>query len=245
MPLAAAREKEGIMVNANPASIVLVHGGFVDGSGWRPLYDLLTEDGYQVAVVQNPTLSLQGDAAATRLIIDAQEGPVVLVGHSYGGAVISEAGTDEKVAALVYVCAFAPDQDESVNTLIAGFPTDGPQPPILPPRDGFLFLDRDKFHASFAADVPAEVAAFMADSQVPWGLDALGGSVTDPAWRTKPSWYLVTTEDRMIPPPAQRTMSQRAGSMVVEVAASHSVYVSQPAAVADLIKQAASAVAAP
>jgi len=226
------------------ANIVLVHGGFVDGSGWRGVYDLLTQDGYHVAVVQNPTLSLQGDAAAARLIIGAQDGPVVLVGHSYGGAVISEAGTDPNVAALVYLCAFVPDKDESVNTLIAGFPADGPQPPILPPTDGFLFLDRDKFHASFAGDLPAADAAFQADSQVPWGVDALGGQVTEPAWRTKPSWYLVTTEDRMIPPAAQRTMSQRAGSTVVEAAASHSVYVSQPAAVASLIKQAASAVAA-
>jgi pimeloyl-ACP methyl ester carboxylesterase len=225
-----------------PATIVLVHGGFVDGSGWGPLYDLLTQDGYHVAVVQNPTLSLPGDAAATRLIIEAQDGPVVLVGHSYGGAVISEAGTHPNVAALVYVCAFAPDKDESVNTLIGGFPADGPQPPILPPRDGFLFLDRDKFHASFAADLPAGLAAFMADSQVPWGVDALSGQVTDPAWRTKPSWYMVTTQDRMIPPAAQRAMSRRAGSDVVEVAGSHSIYVSQPAAVAGLIKQAATAV---
>src|ERR1700729_665605 len=225
-------------------NVVLVHGGFVDGSGWQGVHESLTRDGFRVAVVQNPTLSLEGDAQATRQIIDAQDGPVVLVGHSYGGAVITEAGTHPNVAALVYICAFAPDQGESVGSLIAGFPADGPQPPILPPRDGFLFLDRDKFHASFAADVPADAAAFMADSQVPWGLDALGGPVTDPAWRTKPSWYLVTTEDRMIPPAAQRTMSQRAGATVVEVAASHSVYVSQPAAVADLIKQAASSVAA-
>jgi pimeloyl-ACP methyl ester carboxylesterase len=240
----SVREKEGIIMSASrTANVVLVHGGFVDGSGWRPLYDLLTHDGHHVAVVQNPTLSLRGDVAAARLIIDALDGPVVLVGHSYGGAVISEAGTDPKVAALVYICAFAPDKDESVNTLIAGFPAGGPQPPILPPKDGFLFLDRERFHASFAADVAADVAAFMADSQVPWGVDALGGTVTDPAWRTKPSWYLVTTEDRMIPPVAQRTMSQRAGSTVVEVAASHSVYVSQPAAVADLIEQAVSAVA--
>ncbi len=232
-------------MNANPAAnVVLVHGGFVDGSGWRPLYDLLTKDGHRVAVVQNPTLSLAGDTAAAKLIIDAQDGPVVLVGHSYGGAVISEAGTDPNVAALVYLCAFAPDAGESVNTLIAGFPAGGPQPPILPPRDGFLFLDRDRFHASFAADLPADLAAFMADSQVPWGVDALGGQVSEPAWRTKPSWYLVTTEDKMIPPDAQRTMARRAGSTTVEVAASHSVYVSQPAAAAACIKQAASGVAA-
>jgi len=227
-----------------PATIVLVHGGFVDGSGWRPVYDLLTRDGYRVAVGQNPTLSLPGDAAAARLIIDAQDGPVVLVGHSWGGAVITEAGTHPDVAALVYISAFAPDKDESVNTLIGGFPAGGPQPPILPPRDGFLFLDRDKFHAAFAADLPAGLAAFMADSQVPWGADAPASSVTDPAWRTRPSWYLVTTQDRMIPPAAQRTMAQRAGSDVVEVAGSHSTYISHPAAVADLIKRAATAVTA-
>jgi pimeloyl-ACP methyl ester carboxylesterase len=227
-----------------PGNVVLVHGGFADGSGWRAVYGQLRQDGYHVAVVQNPTLSLAGDAAAARLIIDAQDGPVVLVGHSYGGAVITEAGTGQNVAALVYICAFAPDQDESVNTLLAGFPTDVPGPPILPPSDGFLFLDRDKFPAAFAGDLPADLAAFMADSQVPWGVDALGGTITDPAWRAKPSWYLVTTDDKMIPPPAQRTMSARAGSTVTEVAASHSVYISQPAAVAALINQAASAVAA-
>ncbi|HEX3592061.1 MAG TPA: alpha/beta hydrolase [Pseudonocardiaceae bacterium] len=226
------------------ANIVLVHGGFVDGSGWRAVHDLLVRDDHHVAVVQNPTLSLHDDAAATKRIIDAQDGPVVLVGHSYGGAVITEAGTDPKVAALVYICAFAPDEGESVNTLISGFPQDGPQPPILPPNDGFLFLDRTKFHASFAADVPADLATFMADSQVPWGVDALAGTITDPAWRAKPSWYLVTTEDRMIPPSAQRTMAQRAGSTVIEASASHSVYVSQPTAVAGLVSQAASAVPA-
>jgi pimeloyl-ACP methyl ester carboxylesterase len=222
-------------------SVVLVHGGFVDGSGWQGVYDLLAADGFRVSVVQNPTLSLDGDATATRMILDRQEGPTILVGHSYGGAVISEAGTHERVAALVYVCAFGPDAGESVNTLIGTFPTDGPQPPILPPVDGFLFLDREKFHASFAGDLSAEQAAFMADSQVPWGVDALGGTVSKPAWRTKPSWYLVTTGDLMIPPAAQRTMSERIGATVVEVDASHSVYVSQPAAVADLIKQAAAA----
>jgi len=222
-------------------NVVLVHGGFVDGSGWEGVYGLLTKDGYDVSVTQHPTLSLEDDAAAVKRIVDAQGGPVVLVGHSYGGAVITEAGTDANVSALVYVAAFAPDTGESVNKLIEGFPQDGPQPPILPPQDGFLFLDREKFHDSFAADVDADLAAFMADSQVPWGLEALGGTISEAAWRTKPSWYLVTTEDRMIPPQAQREMSGRAGATVDEAAASHSVYVSQPAAVADVIKKAASA----
>jgi pimeloyl-ACP methyl ester carboxylesterase len=226
------------------ATVVLVHGGFVDGSGWRAVYDLLKQDGYHVSVVQNPTLSLEGDAAATRLIVDAQDGPVVLVGHSYGGAVITQAGTDENVAALVYIAAFAPDTGESVNTLIADPPPGAPVPPILPPTNGFLFLDREKFHASFAGDLPADEATFMADSQVPWGVDALGGAITEPAWRTKPSWYLVATEDRMIPPPAQRAMAERAGSTTTEVAGSHAIYVSQPSAVAALVKQAASALAA-
>ena len=222
-------------------NVVLVHGGFVDGSGWQGVYDLLKADGFNVSVVQNPTLSLEGDAAATKQVIDAQDGPVVLVGHSYGGAVITEAGTDHSVAALVYIAAFAPDKGESVNTLIADPPPGAPVPPILPPKDGFLFLDREKFHASFAGDVPAAEAAFMADSQVPWGVDALGGSITEPAWRIKPSWYLVATEDRMIPPPAQRAMSERAGSTVTEVPGSHAIYVSQPAAVTALIQQAAGA----
>ncbi len=202
-----------IIMNASPApkNVVLVHGGFVDGSGWQGVYGLLKKDGYNVSIVQNPTLSLAGDAAATRQVIDAQEGPVVLVGHSYGGAVITEAGNSPDVAALVYIAGFAPDRGESVSTLIADPPPGAPVPPILPPKDGFLFLDRDKFHAAFAGDVPAERAAFMADSQVPWGVDALSDSITEPAWRTKPSWYLVTTQDRMIPPPAQRAMSERAG----------------------------------
>lgn len=228
-------------MNASPPArnVVLVHGGFVDGSGWEQVYDLLTAAGFRVSIVQNPTLSLERDAAATRLILDRQDGPTVLVGHSYGGAVISEAGTHERVTAVVYIAGFVPDRGESVNTLIANPAPGAPVPPILPPDDGFLFLDRDKFHDSFAGDLPAQRAAFLADSQVPWGVDALGGTVTEPAWRMKPSWYLLTTEDRMIPPAAQRKMSERAGSTVVEVPASHSVYESRPDAVATLIKRAA------
>ena len=226
-------------MSSDKPGVVLVHGGFADGAGWRGVYDLLTADGYQVSVVQNPTLSLEGDAKATRMILDRQQGPTILVGHSYGGAVITEAGTHNRVAALVYVCAFGPDTGESVNTLIQSFPADGPQPPILPPVDGFLFLDRDKFHASFAGDLSAEQAAFMADSQVPWGVDALGGMISEAAWRSKPSWYLITNQDLMIPPDAQQTMSGRLGATVAEADASHSVYISQPNAVADLIKQAA------
>ena len=220
--------------------VVLVHGGFVDGSGWERVYKVLRKDRYTVSIVQNPTISLAGDVAVTKRVIAAQNGPVILVGHSYGGAVITEAGTDPNVKALVYIAGFMPDAGESVQTLIADLPPET-GPPILPPQDGFLLLDREKFHASFAGDVDAEEAAFMADSQVPWGVDALGGTISEAAWRSKPSWYLLTTEDRMIPPPAQHMMSSRAGSTVEEVAASHSVYVSQPEAVAAIIEKAASA----
>ncbi len=225
--------------HAAEKTIVLVHGGFVDGSGWEGVYRILKNDGYQVAIVQNPTLSLADDVAATKRIIHAQDSPVILVGHSYGGAVITEAGNDPQVERLVYIAAFAPDKGESVSTLIANPPPGAPVPPILPPQEGFLFLDRAKFSASFAADVDADKAAFMADSQVPWGVEALGGTINEPAWKTKSSWYLVATDDRMIPPPAQRFMSQRAGATVVEVAGSHAIYVSQPHSVAALIERAA------
>jgi pimeloyl-ACP methyl ester carboxylesterase len=219
-------------------TVLLVHGGFVDGSGWQAVYDELSGRGINARVVQNPTTSLNADVTATHLLIESQPGPVVLVGHSYGGVVVTEAGTHEQVAALVYIAAFAPDKGESVNTLIADPPPGAPVPPILPPTKGFLFLDRDKFADSFAADVPAAQAQFMADSQVPWGVDALTGTVSEPAWRQKPSWYLVATDDRMIPPPAQRAMAERTGAIVAETPASHSVYVSQPVAVADVIQQA-------
>lgn len=225
-------------------NVVLVHGGFVDGSGWEGVYRILKKDGYNVSIVQNPTLSLEDDVAVTKRILAAQDSPAILVGHSYGGAVITEAGTHPKVAGLVYVSAFAPDQGESVNSLIANPAPGAPVPPILPPQEGFLFLDKAKFPASFAGDVDVEKAAFMADSQVPWGVNALGGKISKPAWKSKPSWYLVTTEDRMIPPDAQRFMSKRAGAKVTEVKASHSVYVSQPGAVAGLIEQAAKSIEA-
>ena len=223
-------------------SIVLVHGGFVDGSGWEGVYRILRKDGYDVSIVQNPTTSLADDVSVTKRVIAGQKGPVTLVGHSYGGAVITEAGNDPNVAALVYIAAFAPDRGESVNTLIKDAPPGAPVPPILPPQQGFLMLDNTKFAASFAGDLDPATAEFMANSQVPWGLDALGGAISQPAWRSKPSWYLVATDDRMIPPPAQRTMAKRAGASVVEVKGSHAVYVSQPQAVAEFIKKAAESV---
>jgi pimeloyl-ACP methyl ester carboxylesterase len=219
-------------------NIVLVHGGFVDGSGWEGVYKILRKDGYTVSIVQNPTISLADDVAATKRIIALQNGPVVLVGHSYGGVVITEAGNDPKVAGLVYITAFAPDKSESVSTLIKDPPPGASVPPILAPQDGYLFLDKAKFPASFAGDVDIERAMFMADSQVPWGLDALNGTISEAAWKTKPSWYLVATDDKMIPPAAQRFMSKRAGSTVVEFAGSHAIYVSQPNAVAALIEKA-------
>jgi pimeloyl-ACP methyl ester carboxylesterase len=230
-------------MNAMAPTIVLVHGGFVDGSGWEGVYNILKKDGYNVAIVQNPTTSLADDVAFTKRVIGAQPGKTLLVGHSYGGAVITEAGTDPNVAGLVYVAAFAPDKGESVASLIKNPPPGAPVPPILPPQDGFLLLDPAKFAASFAADVGEPKASFMAASQVPWGVNALAGEVTVPAWRSKPSWYLVATDDKMIPPPAQRQMSQRAGSIVSEVPGGHAVYVSQPQAVAALIEKAAASLA--
>jgi len=230
------------MATGRPVNVVLVHGGFVDGAGWEGVYRILRKDGYAVSIVQNPTLSLAVDVAATKLVLAGQDRPVVLVGHSYGGVVVTEAGTDPKVAALVYIAAFAPDRGESVASLIKEPPPGAPVPPILPPQNGYLFLDKAKFHASFAADVEADRAAFMADSQVPWGVEALSGGVSAPAWKTKPSWYMVATEDHMIPPPAQRIMAKRAGSTVVEERGSHAIYVSQPGAVAALIAAAAKGV---
>ena len=225
------------------SNVVLVHGGFVDGSGWQRVYDLLKKDGYNVAIVQNPTISLADDVAFTKRVLAAQNGASILVGHSYGGVVITEAGNDPRVAGLVYIAAFAPDKGESVSSLIKNPPPGAPVPPILPPQDGYLLLDRTQFGASFAGDVSPDMAAFMADSQVPWGLEALNGVVTNPAWKSKPSWYLVSTDDRMIPPDAQRAMSKRAGATVAEAKGSHAIYVSQPQVVAAIIVKAALGVA--
>ena len=224
---------------SNPKSIVLVHGGFVDGSGWESVYNILKKDGFDVIIVQNPTSSLADDVAVTKRAIATAKGDVVLVGHSYGGAVVSEAGNDPRVVALVYITAFAPDRRESVSSLIANPAPGAPVPPILAPVDGYLFLDREKFPASFAADVRPSLASFMADSQVPWGLEALQGAISEPAWRSKPSWYLVATDDKMIPPAAQRAMAGRAGAEVTEAPGSHAIYVSNPGVVASVIKQAA------
>ena len=230
-------------MNGKPDStlvtVVLVHGGFVDGSGWEEVYKILKKGGYNVSIVQNPTISLADDVAVTKRVLATHSGRIILVGHSYGGVVITEAGNDPKVAGLVYIAAFAPDKGESVSSLIKDPAPGAPVPPILPPVDGYLFLDKAKFAASFAGDVDPEKAGFMAKSQVPWGVEALTGVITEPAWKTKSSWYLIATEDKMIPPPAQRFMSKRAGSTVVEVAGSHAIYVSQPEAVAELIIAAA------
>ncbi|AZO78199.1 MULTISPECIES: alpha/beta hydrolase [unclassified Bosea (in: a-proteobacteria)] len=222
-------------------NVVLVHGGFVDGSGWQGVHDVLKAKGYNVTIVQNPTTSLADDVAFTKRAIAQQDGPVVLVGHSYGGVVVSEAGTDPKVKSVVYIAAFAPDAGESVSSLIANPPPGASVPPILPPVDGFLLLDKAKFAASFAADVDAKTAAFMANAQVPWGVAALTGAVSSPAWKVKPSFYLVASDDRMIPPPAQRQMAKRAGATITETKGSHALYVSKPKVVADIIEKAANA----
>ena len=222
-----------------PVSIVLVHGAFVDASGWQSVYNMLSADGYEVLVVQNPTITLDGDVAATRKVIAGATHPVVLVGHSYGGAVITEAGLDAKVRDLVYIAAFAPEAGESVFDL-ASKPHPGEEAaPLLPPSDGFLLVDPAKFPTSFAADVDTATTRFMAAAQVPWGLKAVQTKISSPAWKQKPSYFMVTTQDRMVPPSEQRAMAARAGSKVVEIESSHAVILSHPKSVADFITSAA------
>jgi pimeloyl-ACP methyl ester carboxylesterase len=234
-------EGSAVASAAQKKSIVLVHGGFVDGSGWEGVYQILKSDGYDVTVVQNPTITLANDVEVTKRAIDAAPGDVVLVGHSYGGAVISEAGNDPKVKTLVYITAFALDEGESVASAIAHPAPGDPVPPILPPEEGFLMLDKTKFAAAFAADVDPQLAAFMGSSQVPWGLEALNGVVHEPAWKKKPAFYLIATTDKMIPPAAQHFMSKRANATVAETPGSHAIYVSNPDVVARFIERAAAA----
>jgi pimeloyl-ACP methyl ester carboxylesterase len=220
-------------------NIVLVHGAFADGSGWRKVSDILRKDGYNVATVQEPLTSLADDVAATKRVLDLQSGPSILVGHSYGGVVITQAGTADNVAGLVYIAAFEPDKGESLISLASTKPaaTKG----VTATKDGFLYLDPKVFPADFAADLPKADAEYMAHSQVFIAQANFGTPVTDPAWRVKKSWALVSTEDRAINPDLERSMAQRAGSTTIEVKASHAVYASQPKQVAHLIEEAAKA----
>lgn len=223
--------------NHQMTNIVLVHGAWADGAGWEGVYRALTAKGHRVSVVQNPLTSFEADVAAVDRVLARQDGPVLLVGHSYGGAVITQAGNAASVAGLVYVTAFAPDAGESVQTLLAG--GGGPPPPLQPSADGFLFFDPSVFPQAFAQDLPAEQGAFLAASQIPTAGACFGTPITTAAWRSKPSSYVLATEDRVIPPPAQRQMATRANATITEVRGSHAVYVSQPVAVADAIDAAA------
>src|SRR5882724_4882241 len=221
-------------------NIVLVHGAWVDGSGWQGVYQVLKKDGYNVSIVQNPLSSLADDVAATKRVLAMLDGPVILVGHSWGGAVITEAGNDPKVAGLVYIAAFAPDAGESLDGLSKNAAPGSPVPPILPPQDGFLFLDKAKFHQAFAADVDAEQSAFMAVSQAPLSIASFTAPITTPAWKSKKSWALIPTGDEMIGQAGETFMAKRAGATIVEFkGGSHAIYVSQPKVVADLIEKAA------
>jgi pimeloyl-ACP methyl ester carboxylesterase len=229
---------------AAPASgpvrnIVLVHGAFADGSGWKPVADILRKDGYTVSVVQQPMTSLEEDVTATNRILDRQSGPAVLVGHSYGGAIITEAGNNPHVASLVYVAAFAPDEGERVGPLAATIPPAATS--IAPTADGYLLIDRAKFPTDFAPDLPLAEAQFMAISQMPTNSKAFGTPITAPAWKTKPSYAIVATQDRMINPNLERSMYARAHAKVTEIKASHVVFISQPRAVANVIEEAARA----
>jgi pimeloyl-ACP methyl ester carboxylesterase len=223
-----------------PISVVLVHGAWVDGSGWKAVHDALEQDGHEVLVVQNPTVTLEADVAVTRRAIAQAKHPVVLVGHSYGGTVITEAGNDPKVRSLVYVAAFVPDAGESTKTLSSRpVPPGTAKAPVLPPVEGFITLDKTKMPMSFAGDVDPKLTRFMADSQVPWGVGGIGGKITKPAWKSKPAYYLMTTEDKVVPPMLQRFMAERAKAKIVEQPSSHAVMLSHPDTVIRVIESAA------
>ncbi len=218
-------------------NVVLVHGAFADGSGWRAVADILERDGYSVSVVQEPETSLADDAAATKRIIERINAPLILVGHSYGGAVITEAGNEPQVRGLVYIAAFQPDNGETLGGLLKQKPPAANS--AVPAGEGYVIVNPKTFHADFAADVPAKEANFMAISQVPISTSAFGTPITNAAWHNKPSWYAVATDDRMINPDLERFMAKRAGSTTIEVKGSHAIFMSQPKIVAKLIEQAA------
>lgn len=222
-------------------NIVLVHGAFADGSGWESVYNILKKKGYNVSVVGNPNTSLQNDVEATKLVLARQNGPAILVGHSYGGAIITDAGNDNNVAGLVYVSAFAPGENESLLTLLESGPP-APNAGFLPPENGYVWYDKAKFHTGFCADLSKEKADFMADSQIPVSATVFGAKIANPAWKNRPTWYVIATEDQTIPVDGQRYMAKRAGAKVTEVKSSHVVYISHPKAVADVIELAARSV---
>ena len=230
-----------VPVQAAPAgavkNVVLVHGAFVDASGWKAVFTILEKDGYKVSMVQPPETSLDDDIAATNRVLDAQDGPTVLVGHSYGGAIITGAGNNAHVKSLVYVAAFQPDTGESLASLGGSKPPAGS--PLKPSPDGFLYIDPAAFHADFAADLPTSEANFMAHSQVGLSVKAATAVATSPAWKTKPSFAVVATEDRSINPELERFMYARSHSEVIELPSSHAVYMTHPAQVAALIEKAA------
>jgi pimeloyl-ACP methyl ester carboxylesterase len=218
-------------------NIVLVHGAFADGSGWRAVTDILQRDGYAVSIVQEPETSLADDAAATKRVIEQVNAPLILVGHSYGGAVITQAGNEQQVRGLVYIAAFQPDTGEALGGLLKQMPPAANS--VIPAGEGYVIVDPKAFHADFAADLPAKEANFMAIAQVPISTSIFGTPIANAAWHNKPSWYAVATQDREINPDLERFMAKRAGSTTIEVKGSHAIYMSQPAAVAKLIEQAA------
>jgi len=220
-------------------NIVVVHGAFADGSGFHKVYDILSKKGYHVSIVQNPLTSLKDDVDATNRILEKQDGPAILVGHSWGGAVITEAGVNPKVAGLVYIAAFAPDNGQTAGQLISSLPA-APENGILPPdAKGLVYYDRAKFHAGFAADLSKADADFMAASQGPIFAQCFGAPITEAAWKTKPSYGIVATEDKAINPDIERNMYKHAGAKITEIKASHAVFISQPDAVAKVIIEAA------
>lgn len=231
-----------VVTQAQVKNIVFVHGAFADGSGFEALFNILAKKGYTISIVGNPNTGFTDDVAATKRVLDRQTGPALLVGHSYGGAIITEAGNHPNAAALFYIAAFAPDANESLLQLLQAGPP-APNSGILPPdSSGYIWYDIGKYHSGFCADLPKEKAAFLAGSQVPVSASVFGATISNPAWKTKKSWYIVATEDQTIPPDGERFMAKRINASVSEIKASHLVFMSQPEAVALQIEKAAQAI---